>query len=392
MSVRKIGFLTATALVVANMIGTGVFTSLGFQVGPIPSVPVLIFLWFCGGMVALCGGLSYIQLTKLYPDFGGEFHYIRQAYHPIAAYAAGIISVVAGFAAPVALAVMTFCAYFSQIIPDAPPTTTACILISCITLIHCFSLKLSGRFQLISTVLKVLLILSFILYGLLATPPGNISAFKSTDLQLITSSGFGSSLIYVSFAYSGWNACVYIFHEIKDPQRNIKRSIIAGTLLVTALYMLLNYVFLKAVPLKQLEQVVEVGAVAADALFGKSGGRIIAALISFLLISSISAMVWTGSRVISKMTSVMSVRRPKPHEKEIPLIPIIIQYLITLVLIVSNSFEQILMYTSILLILSSCMAVVILFKEHKSVRKIHLVPAGVYLIANAYAIFVLIWD
>ncbi|TDQ12041.1 APC family permease [Pedobacter metabolipauper] len=388
MTSQKIGFGTATALVIANMIGTGVFTSLGFQVKGLPSGPLLIFLWFCGGVLALCGGLSYIQLAKRYPGSGGEYHYIKAAYHPVFSYFTGIISVFAGFAAPVALATMALSSYLSQVFPKIPLKISSLGIITLITLIHCFSIHLSKRFQFISTAVKLLLILLFIGYGLSSSAAGTSFLFHADDLKLITSQGFATSLIYVSFAYSGWNACVYIFNEIKDPERNIKKAILTGTIMVTIIYMLLNYVFLRTVPIKELENVIEVGARSATAIFGYSGGKIMAGVISLLLISSISAMVWTGSRVVSKMASELLPAKSTLTNQEIPLIPILVQFLITVVLIMTNSFGKILMYTSILLMFTSCLAVGTLFKRSNQAKIIHLVPAVIFILLNAYAIVV----
>ena len=386
--INKIGFKTATTLVIANMIGTGVFTSLGFQVKGLPSGPLLIFLWFCGGILALCGGLSYIQLAKRYPGSGGEYHYIKSAYHPVFSYFAGATSVFAGFAAPVALATMALSSYMAQVLPNIPVKTCSLLVITAITLVHCFSIHLSKRFQFISTTLKLLLIAIFIGYGLWSSAEGSHFTFETVDLKLISSNGFASSLIYVSFAYSGWNACVYVFNEIKNPEINIKKAILTGTIIVTVLYMLLNYVFLKTVPMSELDGVVEVGAKSATAIFGNAGGKIMAGIISLLLISSISAMVWTGSRVVSKISSELLKARSDQRIGEIPLSSLLIQYLVTVILILTNSFEKILMYTSIVLMLSSCLAVAALFKKAKRSDFSNLIPAIIFIILNIYAVIV----
>ncbi len=391
MSVKKIGFITACSLVVANMVGTGVFTSLGFQVGPLPSFPVLIFLWICGGIMALCGGLSYIKLARLYPGSGGEYHYLRENYPKGFSHLIGFITIFAGFSAPVALAAMACCRYFAQISQQLPLKLAAVLLITAITLVHCLSLRISAKFQVYTTLLKVILLVVFIGFGLFTNAQGTPFVLSTNDLDLVYSAGFGTSLIYVSFAYSGWNACVYIFHEIDKPGRNIQFAIILGTCFVTLLYVLLNYVFLKVVPLKELEGVVEVGAVVSQRLFGHSGGEMIAALISVLLVSSISALIWTGSRVLSTMISGTLGITARNNAKGIPLPSIIIQYVITIILVISNTFEQILMFSSALLILSSSLAVAILFKDYKRLNKIDLLPAAIFLIGNMYALIVLIF-
>ena len=392
MSDKKVSLITATALVVANMIGTGAFTSLGFQVGPLPSVPVLLLLWICGGLVALLGGLSYIKLASRFPGSGGEYHYIRESYHEFVAIIAGFVSVFAGFAAPVALAAMACTAYLSIWIPDFPPNLFAAIILSVITLFHCFSLKLGSRFQIISTTIKVLLVSLFIIFGLETKESANSFAINPEQTDLLFSRGFAISLIYVSFAYSGWNACVYVFSEIRNPERNIKRSIIGGTLLVIFLYTLLNYVFLKTVPMKELEGVIEIGTSSANVIFGQIGGNIIAMTIGFLLISSISSMVWIGPRVIEKMAEQHSVYfLTKKNNHGIPVAAIVLQYILTLTLIFTGSFVQILTYTGIALNISSCLAVSVLFRDIKISKLRFMLAPILFMCINILTVFMLLF-
>lgn len=391
MSDKKVSLTTATALVVANMIGTGVFTSLGFQVGPLPSAPVLLLLWICGGLVALCGGLSYIQLASRIPGTGGEYHYIRQTYHEYIALAAGFVSVFAGFAAPVALATMACTAYFSTMFIDLPQKLFATILLSTITAFHCVNLKLGSRFQFVSTLLKVLLICLFILFGLKINGSANSFAINLEQANLFFSSEFAISLVYVSFAYSGWNASVYIFSEIKNPEKNIKRSIIGGTVFVTILYTLLNYVFLKTAPIEVIDGVIEIGASSANVIFGQSGGKIIAITIGLLLISTISAMVWIGPRVVEKMAEQHSIKLfHKKNKSGIPVNAIALQYVLTLILLFTGTFLQILTYTGIILGLSSCLAVSVLFRNIKITDIKLLIAPMIYTVINIFSIIFLI--
>jgi len=391
MSDKKISLIAATALVVANIIGTGVFTSLGFQVGPLPSVPVLLLLWICGGLVALLGGLSYIKLASRFPGSGGEYNYIRESYHEFVAIIAGFVSVFAGFAAPVALAAMACTAYFSIWITNFPQNLLAAIILSVITFFHSISLKLGSLFQMISTTIKVLLVSLFIIWGLETNESANSFAVLPEQTKLIFSKGFAISLIYVSFAYSGWNASVYIFSEIKNPEKNIKRSIIGGTVLVTILYTLLNYVFLKTVPIKQLDGVIEIGAVSANVIFGDSVGKIISATIGLMLISAISAMVWIGPRVIQKMAAQHSFQLlSKTNKSGIPVKALGLQYLITIILLLTGTFVEILTYTGIILSLSSCLAVSALFKKAKVADFKKLISPILYIIISTISIFIIL--
>jgi len=388
MAGHKIGLPTAIALVVGNMIGTGIFSSLGFQVGAIPSVTVLLFLWICGGLAALCGGLSYMELARLYPGPGGEYYYIRKAYPRLIAGFAGLVSVFAGFSAPVALSALAFSSYFSTIFPMWNVKVPALIVITCITLFHSFSIKLGGHFQFLSTIIKITVLIVFILSGLCTNHMANPLLWTRTDLSLITSGGFAECLVYVSFAYSGWNACVYIFNEIRFPEKNIGRSILAGTLIVTLLYLFLNFVFLKNVPMTALKDVVETGAVAAKAIFGTRGGHIMAVFISLILVSSISAMVWIGPRVIDRML-VKGDRQVTGSESKVPLLAMLLQYLITIGLLLTETFRHILVYTGILLCISACLAVSTLFLAHKKVEKRKLIAPAIFILINLYTLIVL---
>lgn len=390
MSDKKIGLLTAISLVIANMVGTGVFSSLGFQVGSIPSSLVLLLLWLCGGIIALCGGLSYIELSKLYPDSGGEYRYILDVYPKTVAYLAGLVSVIAGFAAPVALAAITFSSYLTRFVTPINHKWLAFILISHITFFHCFTLKLGSRFQLATTVIKVGLLIGFIYYGLNTPELANPFKIDGNELKLITSRGFATSLVYVSFAYSGWNACVYIFSEIKDPTKNISRSIIIGTLIVTALYILLNFVFLKTVPISSLDGVIEVGAVSANVIFGSTGGKWMAMLIAMLLVSSISAMVWVGPRVIAKMTKWKHFDQYGNEKPRVPLRAVGLQYLVTVLLLLTETFERILVSAGVLLAICSCLSVAILFLPKNKIPIYKLIAPAIFLSINAYTIFILL--
>lgn len=391
---KKVGITGAIALVVASMVGTGVFTSLGFQTGPLPSVPVILFLWLCGGIIALCGGLSYVELARIYPGHGGEYHYIARTYHHHVAASSGVVSILAGFAAPVALAAIGFSAYLRQLLPALSPLPTALLGLTVITAFHLRSLRAGTRFQLVSTSLKVLLILVFITTGLAFHNGEALNSGHDRWIpHLIFSKGFAVCLVYVSFAYSGWNACVYIFHEIENPGKNIYRSVVIGTTLVIMLYLFLNYVFLKTVPLHRLTGVIEVGALSAGAIFGTAGARIIPGVIALLLISSISAMVWIGPRVITRISTDYGLNRiGRSNSRGVPVTAIILQYLITVILILSGTFEQILAFAGILLNLCSCLAVSVLFLHYKSIGFKRLLAPLLYLTATLYTSVYLIVD
>jgi len=342
------------------MVGTGVFTSLGFQVAEIPSVFPLIFLWIVGGIIALCGALTYGELGAAMPRSGGEYHLLSKIYNPIIGFMSGWVSATLGFAAPTALAAIALGKYSEVVFPSLNGTHLAAMVVVAITIIHCYSVRIGSWFQDSSTFIKVFLILIFISAALFIPTPQEISVLpKWSDIQLITSPSFAVSLIYVSYAYTGWNAAIYIVGEIKNPSRNLPRSLFSGTAIVLILYVLLNYVFLYTVPMTELAGKVEIGFLSATQMLGSSGGEIMSLVIALLLVSTVSAMVFVGPRISMTMGEDMSVLSlfGKKRTNGIPVNAVIFQMIITLLFIYTSSFEQVLIYASFMLTLFTTLTV-----------------------------------
>lgn len=361
---RRISLFTAVCLVVANTIGTGVFTSLGFQVADLKSGFVLLMLWVVGGVFALCGALSYGELGAMMPRSGGEYRYLAQIYHPALGFLSGWLSITVGFAAPIALAAMSFGEYFSSAVPGlnaetmAQPLAIAATLI--ISAIHTRPLQLGSRFQDGLTVLKVLLILVFILCGIALSSPQPLSFFPtSATFQELFSAPFAISLVYVTYSYSGWNASVYLASELETPEKSLPRSLFFGTLFVAILYVLLNFIFLYSTPMERLTGELEVGYIAAESIFGTGGARIMAFLISIGLISSIGSMVLAGSRVTQAIGDDIAFFKilGKQNRHGVPHYAIFFQMAIVLALILGSTFEAAIAYLSFTLTLSSCLTV-----------------------------------
>lgn len=361
---QKIGLKTAIAIVVANMIGTGVFTSLGFQVVDIKSHFALLMLWLIGGLIALAGALSYGELGAAMPRSGGEYHFLGKLYHPLIGFLAGWISILVGFSAPVALAAMAMAKYSAVVLPDVSPVFLSLLIVIIISLVHSFNLRTGSYFQQVVTVLKVLLIIFFIIAGLILARGQEVSLLPvNTDWNQVFSPAFAVSLIYVSYAFSGWNASAYIIDEIKNPEKNLPASLLLGTITVTVLYFLLNFVFIYSSSLAELEGKVEVGFVAAHNIFGAFGGKLMATFISLLLISTISAMVWIGPRVTKVMGEDYPLLRflSRTNKGEIPVVSIWVQASITCLLIVTATFDQVLIYAGFVLNIFTVLAVVGVF-------------------------------
>jgi len=269
-----VSMLTATAIVVADMVGVGVFTSLGFQVQGIPSGFSLLLLWVVGGGVALCGVFSYGELAAMFPRSSGEYNFLRQTYHPALGFVAGWLSATVGFAAPVALAAMAFGEYGKAILPGAPPLALGIGVVWIVSLVGLRSIHHSSAFQMAWTVLKVVLILAFLIAGFaLATPQPISFAPSAADPSHVISAPFAISLVFVMYSYSGWNAATYIVGEMRDPQRSLPRSLLVGTSIVIVLYVALNALFLYATPIDQLAGQIDVAVIAGKHIFGDLGGR-----------------------------------------------------------------------------------------------------------------------
>jgi APA family basic amino acid/polyamine antiporter len=360
MSQKKISAVTATNLVVANMVGTGVFTSLGFQVAGITSDFALIALWVIGGIAALCGALSYAELATALPRSGGEYHYLSRIYHPSVGFLSGWISVVVGFPAPIALAGIAFGGYFKVFAPGVSPVLISLFVIWIITLVHLFGVRVEEMFQNGSTFLKIGLILVLIVAGLLMANPQPLDMIPGpTALRTLGSRAFAVDLVYVMYAYSGWNAATYITEEVRNPAKNVPWALLIGTVAVAVLYLFLNYVFLRTTPKSVLAGQLEVGLLAGQAIFGPTGGKIVSALIGLGLIATISAMAWIGPRITRRMAEDLPKLRllGKTSATGTPYAATILQVLIATILVTTGTFQTVLIYTQFSLLLSSFLTV-----------------------------------
>lgn len=364
-TVKLISPSRAIAIVVSNMIGTGVYTSLGFQIAGINSIFALIFIWITGGIVALCGALTYGELAARIPKSGGEYVFLSRIYHPAFGFLSGFISMTIGFAAPMAISALALGNYAGKLIPLSPMVIgISAILI--LTILNTSSFRLGANFNFITTALNILLILTFCIAGFIV---GHHAGFKFTlmksDLKQVLSPAFAVSLVYVSFAYSGWNSAAYITHQIKNPVKNLPKILISGTLIVMILYTLLNYTFLYTAPLADLAGKEDVAFIPAQNIFGQNGGMFIAALISIGLIASINSLLILGPRVTQAIAEDYSPFRILGVENKngSPVYATIMLALITLILIGTSTFRQIMVligFTLSLFTISSVIGVFIL--------------------------------
>lgn len=362
-SLQRAGTPAATALVVASMIGTGVFTSLGFQLIDFSSAPVILALWAIGGVIALCGAVSYAELAGTLHKSGGEYVYLGTIYHPSLGFMAGLLSAIVGFAAPTALTAIAIGRYMHSSFANLPAGGIAAIMIVLATLAHAISGKTSARVQVIATALKLLLILGFLAAAMTMPSSGDIRwQVESSDPASLLAPAFSISLLYVFYSYSGWNAAVYGLEEWHEPARTVRRALVIGTLSVLALYLALNAAFLRAAPMEELRGVVEVGHVAALHLFGKQTAGLISCLLALGLFASLSALLWAGPRVLGAMGRDLPALSFFAARGHVPKRALIFQALLALLLVTLDmsdvvDFEMLLAYTQTGLTLSTLLTV-----------------------------------
>lgn len=363
-SFHKVGVFPCAALVIANMVGTGVFTSLGYQVGDLPSPFVILLLWVVGGGVAFCGALVYCELAVALPKSGGEYHFLSRIYHPSVGFAAGFVSVAIGFAAPIALVAMAFGDYLSAAIPGLHPRWLSFTLLLGVAAIHSIAVGASGAFQVTVTALKVVVLIGFLIIGF---SRGNLSgatfAPTSEAPGLLLSPAFAVSLMFVLYSYTGWNAVTYVLSEVKNVQRTIPLALLFATVAVSVLYVALNMLFLRSEPMASYAGQIEVAEIAATALFGNDGGRLMAGLIGGGLVASLSAMTWAGPRVsqaIGRDIPAFGFLQ-KTSPGGVPRRALFIQTLVALVFLATATFETVLIYAQFALVACSFLTVLGIF-------------------------------
>ena len=364
----RIGLWTATFMVIANQIGTGIFTSLGFQVVDIRSGFPIELLWVLGGIAALAGALTYGELGTALPRSGGEYHLLSRIVHPAVGFLSGWVSATVGFAAPTALAAIAFAKYLAAVYPSVPVVNTAAGVVLFFTALHCSSIVWGNRFTNVLTVAKVVLLLVFIGAAFRVESAQDISALpRAGDLGLVLTPAFAVSLVYVAYAYTGWNAAIYIVGEMEDPGRHLPRALFGGTLVVLVLYALVNFAFMRTVPFEVLAGQVEVGYLSAARIFGERGGNLMALTIALILTSTISVMLYVGPRIIQVMGEDIPLLRALSYKSPggIPTYAILVQAAFTLSFIYTATFQQVLLYAGFTLSLVTTITVCGIFLLRK---------------------------
>lgn len=385
---RRVGTVGATAIVVSNMIGTGIFTTTGFLAGDLGSPALVIGIWLVGGLLALAGAVSYVELAFNFPRSGGEYVYLSEAWGPEWGFIVGMVSFFAGFSAPVAAAALAISAYLGLAGEGAGlalgPLTFrladaqlfACAVVAAFTLLNVLGSLLVSRLQTVLTTIKLAVICGFLAlgFGLGAGDTGNLglAAERTSDLSVFEQ--FASSLVFVFFGYSGWNGAVYIAEEVEDPKRAFPVALAAGTALVTALYLALNVLYVYGVPIEELQGVVAVGSHVAARLFGEGVSTLFSLAMAVSLLATVNAMCMVGPRVYYAMArdgAFFSVAASVHPTWKSPWVAVLMQGACSLLLIVTPTFRSLVFYIGFTLYLFTALSVLAIFKFRRRDGWIH---------------------
>jgi APA family basic amino acid/polyamine antiporter len=378
---RKLGLFPVTNIVIANMIGAGIFTTSGLLMADLREPLLLLGLWAVGGIIALCGALAYGELGAAIPRAGGEYAFLSRLFHPLFGFLSGWVSFFAGFSAPIAASAIGFSEYLTRAFPGLlslgePAGSTEGVIVKKIlsimvilvfTLIHARGIEVGAKVQNVLTLLKMVLIVGLIVLGF-SLGRGDLGNFSRGGGFSFNFGGFktiGLSLMWIMFAYSGWNASAYIGSEIKNPRRNLPRSLILGTGIVLLLYILINVFYVYAVPPDKMAGVISIGGLAVGNLFGPSFESALSVLIAVALFSSLSAFIILGPRVYYAMARDRCffpfAAAVHPRYK-VPSRSIMLQGLIAAILVLFGTFDQILTYMGFSLGLFPILAIIGVFK------------------------------
>lgn len=365
----------AVNMVIANMIGTGIFTTLGFQVTPefgIPDLFAIMTIWLIGGVVALCGATVYGEIATTVNRSGGEYAFLSEIYHPLLGFVSGWVSMIVGFSAAIAALALAAGKYFLPLIgvgreASMAPKYVGSVMIILVALVHLRGIKFGGRFQNYVTYIKLALVGVFLVIPFIFA--GNYESSGADFMpgpkswETIISLQFAGALVFVFFAYSGWNASTYIVGSLENPKKNLPYSLIVGTIIVTVLYMLLNFVFMYVATFDELAFQEDLGNVVANKILGNKVGLIFSAVFSVALISGLSAMFIAGPRVAQEIGKDYTLFKllGKQSKDGAPNYAILFMLIISLVMVFVLDFQSLLEFTGLTLAIFSLLTVLGVF-------------------------------
>jgi basic amino acid/polyamine antiporter, APA family len=369
--VRQLDVTGATALVVSNMIGTGVFTAGGYLAAHLGDARIILLAWLVGAICALFGSFCYSELGVNFPASGSEYVYLTRAYGPTWGFMSGWVSFFAGFSAPIAAAALAFADYLSAFFPalrDAShgvPQSVAAGVIALFTLLNCYGIRRAASIQKVLTGASLAVIVAFIVAGFISGT-GTWSNFTTPAVRtspVSIGASFFISLLFIYVSYSGWNAATYVAEEVQQPSRTLPVALTLGTAIVATLYIALNAVFIYGTPLESMKGVIAVGSLAASSLFGPNVGRVFSLLVAIALVSTVSAMVTIGPRLyyaMAKNGAFFSIAAKVDDRRHTPVAAILCQGICAMLMTVMP-FGQLFLYIGFTLNFFAVLSVISIF-------------------------------
>jgi basic amino acid/polyamine antiporter, APA family len=368
---RRLGILSATALVVSSMMGTGIYSTTGLLIRDLGTPVAVLLAWAVGGLVAAAGALTYGRLATAIPLNGGEYVILTRLYHPVCGFVAGWITILAGFAAPLAAAAVAFSNYAGRYSGGVPKAALALLVVWTVSMLHLHGTGFGARMQILITLIQLLLMTTFVCVGVTCGEPSRLlSAPRSPSVAVLTPE-FARALVYVSYAYTGYNAAIYAAGEVKQPERSLPRALLFGTAIVTLLYLLINVVYLVSAPLSQLSGVVDIGSVAVEHLLGRTAGIVTALLVCAGLVGFVSAMTFAGPRVLAAMTEDyprLSCLAPRTGATT-PVRATLLQSALASLLVLTATFDALLTYVGLLLNFTTLLGIIGVFRLKRHVPR-----------------------
>ena len=388
----RLSLWSGVGLVAANMIGAGVFLSAGFmaqEMGP----SLVMLAWLVGTLVAVAGTRAYGAVARLVPRSGGEYRYLSELLHPALGYLAGWASLLVGFAAPIAASAIA-AGYFAATLAPVPPLAVGSVVIVVLTALHAGGFRLSRRTQDGLVVVKAALLVGFAVLGL-AHAAGRWPAWSPPAPAESPVAAFAGSLFFVAFAFSGWNAAVYAAEEFRDPPRDVPRAMLIGCLLVAALYLAVNWVFVATLTPQQASVVlayesqrVTLGHLVMSELLGPRGGQAMSLLTIVAFVSSVSAMLFVGPRVYSAMAhDGLLPRMFAGRAGQTPRASVVLQGVLALVLLFTHELQQILSNVGAILTLFAALVALSLFRVRFARKDLPRPSTGTLIAAGIYVAF-----
>jgi APA family basic amino acid/polyamine antiporter len=395
---RSLTRFDAIMLIIGNMIGIGIFTTTGYIAGYINSSILLLLIWSIGALYSYCGAITYSALSTRFPVSGGDFHYLKTAFHPLFGFLFGWSTFTVTYTGSIATIAVGFATYFHNLLPKSflefsisipltPLYFTSIKLIAILitillTWINARGVKHGARFQNFFSIAGIGVIFAFVIAGILSEKANTNNFFPlwPDSLSLNELSLLGVALVSIVFTYAGWTTIVYIAGEIKNPEKNIPSAMLISVTLVAFIYVIMNLIYLLALPMAEMKNIVDIGYMAMQHLFNEDIGILFAIIIMLLSLSSLNSTILSGARIYYAMAiegKFFKIIGKLHQTRKVPAMSLWAQCIWSVVLIISGSFNQLLTYTVFIMVLFSFLSGIALFIIRKRERN-NIISSPIY--------------